>query len=399
MPKMATGNNNQRTKSRRVCLVSFPMPSAPVVKVLLASLIEILEPSCDPLYVITANIPKEKFSGSKVKFVDVKTSMHFRDSIHPRWWSTILQFFKIITIQVKMCLALVRISRRFDIGVFWIGVVHQLPLVLLARKILRKRVIIIETGPGLRIYSRDFAPLSHAFRLLLRANYFLASLIIVQSKSTVDFLGLTRYDKKLVTSGARHVETELFRLTRKLNSRDNLIGYIGRLDIAKGVMQLVDAIPMVLEAHDDVKFLIGGSGSIYQRIEQQMEDSDLHHNVKLTGWIPHDELPHYLNELKLLVLPSYSEGLPTIILEAMACGTPVLATPVGAVPDVIKDGETGFIMENNSPECIAQNILRALNHGELEQITRQARSLVEKEYTYEQAVTRYEEILAMLDDR
>ena len=115
--------------------------------------------------------------------------------------------------------------------------------------------------------------------------------------------------------------------------------------------------------------------------------------VKFVGWISHDELPRYLNELKLLVLPSYTEGLPNIMLEAMACGTPVLATLVGAIPDIIKDGETGFIMENNSPECIAQNIIRALNHPNLERIAQNARALVEREFTFEKAVERYEKIV------
>jgi glycosyltransferase involved in cell wall biosynthesis len=109
--------------------------------------------------------------------------------------------------------------------------------------------------------------------------------------------------------------------------------------------------------------------------------------------MPYDEIPKYLNELKLLVLPSYTEGLPNTMLEAMACGTPVLATAVGAVPDIIKDGETGFIMEDNSPDCIARNVLRALSHPNLEQIADNAHSLVEKEFTYEAAVRKYETVL------
>ena len=123
---------------------------------------------------------------------------------------------------------------------------------------------------------------------------------------------------------------------------------------------------------------------------------NLNNKVELTRWIPHDELPDYLNELKLLILPSYTEGLPNIMLEAMACGTPVLATPVGAIPDVITDGETGFILENNSPECIAENVMRALNHHDLEKIVKNARELVEKEFTYEAAVKRYRAILKEL---
>ena len=103
-----------------------------------------------------------------------------------------------------------------------------------------------------------------------------------------------------------------------------------------------------------------------------------------------------LNELKLFVLPSYSEGLPTAILEAMVCSTPVLATPVGGIPDLIKDEETGFIMKMNSPACIAENIMRALEHPDLEMIVENAKELVEREFTYEAAVKRWKEILEEL---
>lgn len=108
----------------------------------------------------------------------------------------------------------------------------------------------------------------------------------------------------------------------------------------------------------------------------------------------HNKFPDYLN--KLFVLSSYTEGLPYTILEAMASGTPVLATPVGAIPDVIKDGETGFIMENNSPECIAKNVIRALEHPNPEEIIKNARALVEKKFTHKAAVERYRKILENL---
>jgi glycosyltransferase involved in cell wall biosynthesis len=124
-----------------------------------------------------------------------------------------------------------------------------------------------------------------------------------------------------------------------------------------------------------------------------LNENDLNTKVKLLGWISHHNLPQYLNECKLIILPSFTEGLPSIILEAMACGTPVLATPVGAILDYIKDGETGFIMENNSPECIAGNIIRALNHPNLKQIAENGRKVVEKEFTFEKAVESYKNIV------
>jgi glycosyltransferase involved in cell wall biosynthesis len=141
---------------------------------------------------------------------------------------------------------------------------------------------------------------------------------------------------------------------------------------------------------------IGGDGEMKEFIEKSLENENIIHDVTLSGWISHDDLPKYLNQLRLLVLPSYTEGLPNIMLEAMACGTPVLATPVGAIPDVIRDGETGFIMEDNSPECIARNVMRALNDPDLEQVAKRGRMFVEGEYTFEKVVERWKGILTKI---
>jgi len=81
----------------------------------------------------------------------------------------------------------------------------------------------------------------------------------------------------------------------------------------------------------------------------------------------------------------------------MACGTPVLATPVGAIPDVIIDGKTGFIMENNSPECIAENVKRALDSPDLERIAENGRRFVEENFTFEKTVENWKGILQSIE--
>lgn len=81
------------------------------------------------------------------------------------------------------------------------------------------------------------------------------------------------------------------------------------------------------------------------------------------------------------------------MLEAMACGTSVLATPVGAIPDVIINGKTEFIMENNSPECIAANVVRALSSPDLDQIAKAGRRFVEENFSFEKTVENWKRIL------
>ena len=90
------------------------------------------------------------------------------------------------------------------------------------------------------------------------------------------------------------------------------------------------------------------------------EDSSIradHEVVEVTGWVDHEEVPAELNDLRLLVMPSEpTEGLPTVILEAMACGTPAYATPVSGVPDVVRERRTGFLMSSRDPDGIAADI-------------------------------------------
>ena len=88
--------------------------------------------------------------------------------------------------------------------------------------------------------------------------------------------------------------------------------------------------------------------------------------------------------------------MPDIVLEAMACGALVVATAVGGVPDLIKDGSTGFIMEDNSHECIARNVIRALEHPGFKEVAQNARSLIEREYSYQVMVAQYRNALNKL---
>jgi len=143
--------------------------------------------------------------------------------------------------------------------------------------------------------------------------------------------------------------------------------------------------------------LIGGDGHLKNSIQSVLQEEKLTDYVDLPGWVSNENYPKYLNQLRLLVLSSYTEGLPYTILEAMTCGTPVLATPVGAIPDIIIDGKTGFIMEDNLPECIAENVSRALRSPNLDKIAENGRRFVEENFTFEKTTENWNRILNKLE--
>ena len=216
----------------------------------------------------------------------------------------------------------------------------------------------------------------------------MADQIAVQSSSVVDFAGLASYRNKIHFYGALYIDTELFNIKKDLADRKPLVGYIGRFVPEKGAVNLTRAIPLILRERNDIGFLLGGGGPELSTAKKILDEAGISDKVSFAGWIPHEDVPRHLNEMKLLVLPSYVEGVPGIVKEAMACGTPVLATPVGGVPDLIKDSETGFILENNSPECITRNVLRALDNPHLAEIVKKARRLIEDNYRYETMVAK-----------
>jgi Glycosyltransferase len=233
----------------------------------------------------------------------------------------------------------------------------------------------------------------HVYSILLEKIYLNIADVITTESPSVNYAILCKYSGKVIPKAARYIDLDEFHIKNPYKERENLIGYIGRLDESKGIDSLVRAMEVVIQRDHNVKFLIGGGGLLYNDINDFVTRKALSDNIRLVGWIRHSEIPLYLNKLKLLILPSDSEGLPTIVLEAMACGTPVLATSVGGIPDIVIDEVTGFILSSSSPAVIVENIDRVKNFPHIDLIILNARKKIETEYSYQSAVHRFEEIM------
>nr|QNO54484.1 D-inositol-3-phosphate glycosyltransferase [Methanosarcinales archaeon ANME-1 ERB7] len=369
-------------KKINVGILTFPISEAGNVPLL--NLIDVLYHFSGDIYLITGNAGYDFFKGNE--------KIHAYGVEHESGANVVTRVVNFIYTQLKISYTLAKIDRNVDLWIFFIGG-DYLVLPMLTAKLLRKNVVLAFAASSVQMLKSANDSLFKPTEILSKINCTLSNKIILYSENLIKEWNLERYRNKICTAYKHFLDFDKFKMKKKFDERENFVGYIGRFSEEKGTLNFVEAIPRILDERGEIRFLIGGAGQLQDKIEEYLDEKNLNDKVKLTGWVPHDELPDYLNELKLVVLPSYTEGLPNILLEAMACGTPVLATPVGAIPDVIKDGKTGFILENNSPECIAKNILNVLTYPNLDKIVKSTRELVEKEFTYKAAVERYREIL------
>ena len=372
-------SEKDETKQLNIAVVADPVGKAGIE--ILTNILSIFQALCHNLYVITGNFPEDRFPSPKIRIKNVKGEK----GILRR--SRALAF---LARQLWLSLGLIKILGKVDIVVA-VGLSPVLPVLL--AKLFGKKVTKVAAASLQQHAELEFgrrSPLYHVSVAIERLIYTLSDRII--TFTPVAGLGLDRYRAK-TSYAPLFVDTTLFKPTKGLKHRGSIIGYIGRLEKIKGVLNFIEAVPLVARELGGVKFFIGGDGTLVEKVKQDLRTGNSGQKTTITGWIPHHKLPDYLNELKLLVLPSYSEGLPVMVLEAMACGTPLLVTPVGSIPEVIKDGSTGFILPHNAPDCIARNIIRALQHPELDKIASNARDVIEKEYAFEAVLKRYRQIL------
>ena len=366
---------------KNIGIVTFPIGDAGVLP--LSNIVDILYPLSSDIYLITGNEGYNFFrKNEKIYTYGVK---------HENGRNILTRVFKYIYIQLQISYIIVKIARKVNIWFIFLGGNLVVPQVTM--KLLRKKNVFIFAGSSVMMTKAQKDPFLKVIVILSKINYTLSDKIILYSPNHIKEWNLEKYKNKISIAHEHFLDFDKFKIKKQFDERADLVGYVGRLSEEKGVLNFVKAIPKILKKENEIKFLVGGDGQLRNKIEAYLDENNLNDKVKLVGWIQHDKLPDYLNKLKLVVLPSYTEGLPNIMLEAMVCCTPVLATPVGAIPDVIEDGKTGFILEDNSPECIARNVIRALEHPNLDEIVKNARALVEREFTYEAAVERYKKTL------
>jgi glycosyltransferase involved in cell wall biosynthesis len=356
-----------------VLLVTYGNPGNKAVAENINKIIKILKNFSKTIYLITY---------ADENYISELDHEHIRQIVSRR--DGILQFFHIQTATSKNILRLSK-DVHFDVILFALGMDLQIIPVFIA-KIVGKRVLMRSDGrPSFRLSASEITKI-WIFKHLESLSYRMVSLVFTEC----DFMvSLNKFNDKQCQVGNLFIENS-FDMKDEFHSRIYDIGYIGRLEKEKGILEFLESLDYL---NVGKKIVICGNGSEKMQTLKKIDGMQKKFEIEYREWVPWQELPNFLNKIKLLVVPSRMEGLPNIILEAMACGTPVLANPVGGIPGIIKNNRTGFLMKNNKPEEIANCINQCLVNPELSTIGTNAHNYIINEFSYESAVVRWKKII------
>lgn len=163
---------------------------------------------------------------------------------------------------------------------------------------------------------------------------------------------------------------------------------LGRLGRRKGTYDLVRAFARIAPRMPGVQLVCGGDGDI-EEVRALAKELGVEDRVACPGWLGPEGKRARLAEAAVFILPSYAEGMPMAVLEAMSCGLPVISTPVGGIPQLIQNGRNGILVEAGDIDAIAAAVLRLVSDTVLrEELGTAARATIETRFSIALAVER-----------
>jgi glycosyltransferase involved in cell wall biosynthesis len=263
-------------------------------------------------------------------------------------------------------------------GSFW----RKASFLTLARIFRVPTILHLHASQVRDFYERDCGPVQ---RRIVRHVLQNASTVIVLSKRLQAYVGTIAPTARTVTihnfvDDAR-IEEEVKRTSVERSS--TVLLFLGEIGHRKGIHDLIRALPEIANSIPGVRLVAGGSGDI-DVVRRRSRELGIEKHVLLPGYVSGPEKFRLLAEAAIYVLPSYNEGVPISILEAMSVGLPIVTTPVGGIPDVIRDGEEGFLVSPGSIDQLARRIIELLGSEDLrKRMGENARRRLRSEYSPE----------------
>ncbi len=338
------------------------------------------ESEFDKIHIITSYNYSKKFDFSKklnfhrVKWVETKSSL-------PGF------FFHLLYLAGVFYRGLKILKNDKDIIVVtnsW-GHYTQGILAVSIAKIMRRKSIVRVAGSldvGAMTFKRRFGfSINPLLRALENASFNHSDLVISVSESILDLHPRIR-DKTFIISDIFPFVEEFSENTGCLTKESAKTGdikilYIGRLEPEKGVSILLEAMKPL-----NYKCTIVGDGTLRAELEKQAEDLGISDRVTFTGYLPQKEAYELICASDILVLPSFTEFTPNVLIEAMSIGTTIAASDVGGIKHLIKNGENGFTFKSGSAKELEVLLSRLANDSFLrEEVSIRAKKMVLKKFS------------------
>ncbi len=297
---------------------------------------------------------------------------------------------EIIPFLISFFIVSLKVSKNCDvIHAHWIisGMVA-----ILVKKIYKRPVV-------LTIHAGDYIDFAAKTKLLKKISSYIFmrvdKIVSVSEniKKNICKFGISEDKIVVIPNG---VDTNIFSLTTIAECRFRLL-WVGRMGQEKGLEYLIQAIKYVSLKIPEVRLTLVGEGQVRKKLKNMSDRLGLKNNIIFAGEKPHSEIPGYMHENDIFVLPSIHEGFGVGLIEAMSCGLPCIASKTGGIIDIIDDGITGYLVEPANDKKIAEKILSLFYNNKLRrEMGRNGRKKVEEKFNWEKIADKtmkiYEEV-------
>lgn len=225
-----------------------------------------------------------------------------------------------------------------------------------------------------------------------------ANAVTTVSRLEYDFFR-NKYPHKIVEHIPNGVDTSVFKpdesqrqmIREKFQFAEDevLILYFAGLRTQKGVPIFLDAIRNVMKKNMKIAFLIAGSGPLASYVRAFVDDQRNRRIHAITEYIPDEYVPYLYNACDIYVLPSCYEAMPLSLMEAMACGKPVIATPVGDVPLLVENGINGFLIPTNDVDALVDRIVHLAERPEAREKMGKKNVMEMRQYDWDETAKKY----------